>query len=198
MKTPKDQHYDELLILKTIAETLNQSNDMEQMLQKTLMKLLELTQMQTGWIFLLQKESVYELSADHRLPPALSRDDKNPMRCSDCLCQRLYVTGGLNQAVTIIECERLYNAITQCTGETHNLTHHATTPITVRGERLGLLNVGSPGKEHFSKEELTLLESVAYQLGTAIERVRLYEQKEKQAVDDISRFIINYYTIGTK
>ena len=35
------------------------------------------------------------------------------------------------------------------------------------GEKFGLLNVASPGKTHFSEEELVLLQSVAFQIGTA-------------------------------
>ena len=70
--------------------------------------------------------------------------------------------------------------------------------LTVQGKRLGLLNVGSPGKEHFSEGELALLQSVAYQIGTAVERTKLSEQREKQAVDSIARFIVDYYAKASK
>jgi two-component system, NarL family, sensor kinase len=172
VSTEKEQHYKDLLTLKTIAETLNQSHDLGMMLQVTLEKLLELTNMKTGWIFLVDDIPHYQLMADHHLPPALSRDDKDPMRCTDCLCLRLYWEGSMNESLTIIECERLHNAVSFCWGETHNLTHHATIPLTIRGENIGLLNVGSPGKEHFSDEELALLQSIAFQIGTAVERTR--------------------------
>ncbi|MCK0471688.1 GAF domain-containing protein [Halalkalibacter sp. APA_J-10(15)] len=189
----KEKHYKELTILKTIAETLNQNTNMQEMLQTTLEKLLDLTSLKTGWIFLIDDEPDYEHVADHNLPQALAQEDKEVMRCGVCLCLGLYWAGGLNSAVNMIECERLHNAKKYSWGDTGNLTHHATIPLTVRGERLGLLNVGSPGKESFNEEELTFLESVAYQIGTAIERTRLIEQKEKQAVDKIAQYIVNYY-----
>ncbi|MBX4149246.1 GAF domain-containing sensor histidine kinase [Paenibacillus lautus] len=198
MLCDKDQYVEELLILKTIAENLNQSNNMKQMLQTTLEKLLDLTQLETGWLFLIGDQPHYDQIADVNLPPALSRDNKKPMRCGDCLCLRLYWAGNLNESVTIIECERLHNAKKECWGETHNLTHHATIPLTVQGKRLGLLNVGSLGKEHFSEGELALLQSVAYQIGTAVERTKLSEQREKQAVDSIARFIVDYYAKASK
>lgn len=198
MLCDKDQYVEELLILKTIAENLNQSNDMKQMLQTTLEKLLDLTHLETGWLFLIEDQPHYDQIADVNLPPALSRDNKKPMRCGDCLCLRLYWAGNLNEPVTIIECERLHNAKKECWGETHNLTHHATIPLTVQGKRLGLLNVGSPGKEHFSEGELALLQSVAYQIGTAVERTKLSELREKQAVDSIARFIVDYYAKASK
>ncbi|RJE84777.1 GAF domain-containing protein [Paenibacillus sp. 1011MAR3C5] len=186
-------HYKELLILKTIAETLNQNHDMKPMLQSTLEKLLELTGLKTGWIFLADDEPIYHHVADHNLPPALARNDKESMRGEVCFCLQLYWRDSLNQAVNIIECERLHDSVKQSLGDTNNLTHHATVPLTICGERFGLLNVGSPGKEHFSDEELALLEGVAYQIGTAVERTRLLEQKEKLAVDNIARYIVDYY-----
>ena len=79
MLCDKDQYVEELLILKTIAENLNQSNDMKQMLQTTLEKLLDLTQLETGWLFLIGDQPHYDQIADVNLPPALSRDNKN--RC---------------------------------------------------------------------------------------------------------------------
>ncbi|MCV4230468.1 GAF domain-containing sensor histidine kinase [Virgibacillus sp. LDC1] len=198
MLCDKDQYVKELLILKTIAENLNQSNDMNQMLQTTLEKLLDLTHLETGWLFLVEDKPDYTKMADFNLPPALSWDNQKPMRCGDCLCLRMYWKGTLNEPVTIIECERLHNAKEQSWGETRNLTHHATIPLTVQGKRLGLLNVGSPGKAHFSEGELALLQSVAYQIGTAVERTKLSEQKEKQAVDSIARFIVDYYAKASK
>ncbi|RJX38525.1 GAF domain-containing protein [Paenibacillus pinisoli] len=185
--------YKDLLILKTIAETLNRNHDMRLMLQSTLEKLLELTGLKTGWIFLADDEPIYHHAADHNLPAALARNDKEPLRGEACFCLRLYWRDSLNQAVNIIECERLHDTATQSLGDMNNLTHHATVPLTICGERFGLLNVGSPGKEHFSDEELALLEGVAYQIGTAVERTRLLEQKEKLAVDNIARYIVDYY-----
>ncbi|MFF2888566.1 GAF domain-containing sensor histidine kinase [Paenibacillus sp. NPDC057967] len=184
--------YKDLLILKTIAETLNQNHDMKPMLQSTLEKLLELTGLKTGWIFLADDEPIYHHVADHNLPPVLARNNKESMRGEACFCLQLYWRDSLNQAVNIIECERLHNSGAQL-GDTNNLTHHATVPLTICGERFGLLNVGSPGKEHFSDEELALLEGVAYQIGTAVERTRLLEQREKLAVDNIARYIVDYY-----
>lgn len=193
MSKDQDQHYNELLILKTIAETLNQSNDIDQMLQSTLQKLLEVTGLETGWIFLMDDEQEYYNVADYNLPPALSRDEKKPIRCGECLCLELYWKGEIRHAVNIIECQRLHDAVTYSWGDTNNLTHHATIPLTVCGERIGLLNVGSPNKENFKDEELTLLEAVAFQIGTAVERTRLYEQKKQHAVDQMAQYMADYY-----
>jgi two-component system, NarL family, sensor kinase len=189
-----DRHHQELVTLKAIAETLNRSNNLQHMLQNTLEKLLEVTDLETGWIFLVDDDQSYRHVADHNLPPALCWGNKEPMHTGYCWCLGEYLEGNLNEAVNIMECKRLDDAVTHNWGDTHHLTHHATVPLTTRGESFGLLNVGSPGKEHFSEEELILLESVAYQIGTAVERTRLYEHKKKQEIDEVIRYIVDYYT----
>ncbi|WP_273852380.1 GAF domain-containing sensor histidine kinase [Guptibacillus spartinae] len=175
------RHERELLTLKTIAETLNRSTDLKPMLQAVLEDLLSVTGLKTGWIFLSNHKSHYTCEADVKLPAALTQNQKEPMCKGTCWCLNKFWGGRLNQAVNIIECKRLEDALYHQTGDTEGLTHHATVPLTAAGESFGVLNVGSPGKETFSDEELTLLESVAFQIGTAIKRTRLYQDEQKRA-----------------
>lgn len=175
------RHVRELLTLKTIAETLNRSSDLKPMLQGVLEDLLRVTGLKTGWIFLSNHKSHFTCEADVKLPAALAQKEKEPMCKGTCWCLNKYWDGRLNQAVNIIECKRLEDALHHKTGDTEGLTHHATVPLTAAGESFGVLNVGSPGKATFSEEELTLLESVAFQIGTAIKRIRLYQDEQKRA-----------------
>ena len=175
------RHELELLTLKTIAETLNRSTELKPMLQAVLEDLLSVTALTTGWIFLSTDKNKFTCEADVRLPAALAQKDKEPMCKGTCWCLNKYWDGRLNQAVNIIECKRLEDAMHYKTGDTEGLTHHATVPLTAAGESFGILNVGSPGKETFSDDELTLLESVAFQIGTAIKRIQLYQDEQKRA-----------------
>ncbi|TJY40858.1 GAF domain-containing sensor histidine kinase [Cohnella pontilimi] len=176
-----DRHVQELVTLKTIAESLNQSNDLTPMLNSVLKKLLELTGLTTGWIFLEDGPRHYRFVADHHLPPALQIDDKQPMRCGDCWCMDRYWAGRLKNAVNILNCKRIEDAIEHRTGDTYGITHHATVPLKAGNRRLGVMNVASPGKSKFTDEELALLEAVALQIGSAIERVRLFEAQQQRA-----------------
>src|SRR5699024_11927462 len=60
---------------------------------------------------------------------------------------------------------RLRNAVMYDWGDTNDITHHATVPLSDGEEQFGILNVAAPNKQYFSDDELTLLESVAYQIG---------------------------------
>lgn len=171
----------EMVTLKTIAETLNTSNDLNLMLDTVVGKLLELTGLTAGWMFLINERGDYTCVSDYNLPPALLRKDKEPMRTGTCWCVNRFKDGRLNHAVNIINCKRLEDAVEFQWGDTHDITHHATVPLRSGEKMLGLLNVAAPGKEHFSDSELALLQSVAYQIGSALERMRLYRAEQRRA-----------------
>lgn len=119
----------EMYTLKTIAETLNTSNDLNLMLDTVLGKLLELTGLTTGWVFLINNQGEYSCIADYSLPPALLHHDKEPMRCGSCWCVNRFRDGRLDNAVNIINCKRLEDAVDHQWGDTRDITHHATVPL---------------------------------------------------------------------
>lgn len=171
----------EMYTLKTIAETLNTSNDLSLMLDTVVGKLLGLTGLTTGWIFQIGVQGEYSCISDYGLPPALLHKGKQPMRCGTCWCVNRFRDGSLDNAVNIINCKRLEDAVDHQWGDTHDITHHATVPLRSGEKMLGLLNVAAPGKEHFSESELALLQAVAYQIGSAMERMRLYSAEQRRA-----------------
>jgi len=176
----KDRHLLELTTLKVIAETLNEAGNLGYMLNTVLEKLLDVTGLAAGWIFLIDGDGIYELAADRGLPPALTADAKRPMRCGSCWCMDRYRDGRLRDAVNILSCRRLEQAAAR-SGDTGGFTRHATVPLRVGGKRIGILNVMSPGKSNFYREELALLQAVAFQIGVAVERMRLREAERRRA-----------------
>lgn len=107
---PEETGIHELLTLKTIAETLNSSNEHRPMLDTVMGKLLDLTGNTAGWIFLSEEYMEYDCAADRGLPPALQRDNKQPMSCGSCWCLSRLWDEQLDRAVNILNCKRLSNA----------------------------------------------------------------------------------------
>jgi two-component system, NarL family, sensor kinase len=169
-------------ILKEIAELLNEGTDTKDVLSGVLKRLLQVTGLQTGWIFLIDENGAHQLAADEALPPALANDDHRRMCQGECWCVNKYNKRKLNKATNIMECKRIEDAIEEKAGETCGLTHHATVPLGAGSERFGILNVGSPYKTHFQKNELALLEAVAYQIGTALKRIKLTQREQETAL----------------
>lgn len=178
---PEEAGIHELLTLKTIAETLNGSNELRPMLDTVMGILLELTGNTAGWIFLSEEYMEYECAADRGLPPALQRENKQPMLCGSCWCLNRLWDDRLEYAVNILSCKRLSNARQYNWGDTLGITHHATIPLHSGERYLGLMNVAAPGKEHYNDSELALLQSVALQIGSAIERMQLYSTEQRRA-----------------
>ncbi|WP_026561153.1 GAF domain-containing sensor histidine kinase [Bacillus sp. J37] len=180
--TGTDKRIQDLNTLKIIAEKLNEATDIKDMLNDVLKELLHVTDLSTGWIFLIDKKGHYKLAADHDLPTGLTWKQKKPMCEGGCWCVDRYQAGRLKKAINIISCKRIEEAIEHNWGETNGITHHATVPLRAGKENFGLLNVASPNKKHFSEEELALLESVAFQIGTAIKRIQLVEKERAHAL----------------
>lgn len=180
---PREIRESELAALKEIAEMLNMTNDMDQMLNDVLAKLLEVTDFTTGWIFLIDDDVPGNTcAAHHNLPPALTAGNYALMCGEDCWCVERYRQRKLTHAVNIIECKRITYSVTRQLGSTEGITHHATVPLKAGKDRFGLLNVAQAGKEQFSEEELALLQAIALQIGTAINRIRLYQAQERNAM----------------
>jgi two-component system, NarL family, sensor kinase len=177
----KSDMKEEVWILKEIAELLNEGTEVESVLKEVLKKLLHATGFQTGWIFLIQNGSV-RLAAYESLPEALLANGCERMKRQHCWCVSRYNKGELNKASNIIECHRIESAIAEKGGDTGGLTHHATVPLMAGNERFGILNVGSPNKTYFEPGELALLEAIAFQIGTALKRIKLTQQEQEMAL----------------
>ncbi|WP_066174150.1 GAF domain-containing sensor histidine kinase [Bacillus marinisedimentorum] len=185
---------EELETLKAIAETLNRGENLEEMLRTALKELLHVTGLSTGWIFLIEEDGSFQLAADESLPQALENNRSELMCKGTCWCLSKYNDGRLNEAVNIIECKRIEDAIAGRIGDTAGITHHATVPIKAGEEKFGLLNVAAPHKTHFTTEELALLEAVSLQIGTAVNRMKLFHQQQIRAelfwkLGEISSFL---------
>jgi len=169
-------------ILKEIAELLNEETDMEKMLHGALHKLLEGTIFETGWIFFIDAKGQHELVAQENLPAALKNNNCMKLEKGGCWCVSSFRTGKLKKASNIIECKRIDNSGKTPIIENAGITHHATVPLQSGQERFGLLNVATPNTIRFAEGELALLESVAFQLGSAIKRFLLTKQEQEVAL----------------
>ncbi|MGO4371630.1 GAF domain-containing sensor histidine kinase [Paenibacillus sp. 2TAB19] len=189
----------QLSALKEIAELLNTTNDMKQMLSEVLGKLLQVTGFSTGWIFMMDESMESECQAAYGLPPALAANGQEAMCGEDCWCIERYRRNKLPHAVNTIECKRITYAIAEGLEEgTLGISHHATVPLKAGKDKFGLLNVAHPGKECFTEDELALLQAIAFQIGTAIKRIRLYQSQEQNALhySKLSDVIQRIHAIG--
>lgn len=175
----------ELSILNAIAKALNQSVDLDEALRSTLASVVDLFDLQTGWIWLLrEKTGESYLAAAQNLPPALAN---NPRRMEGrCYCLDTYRAGDLEGAanVNIITCSRLSGLV----DGTDGLRHHASIPLYAHGKKMGVMNVASTNWRELSAEDLRLLYTIGDLLGMAVERIRLHSKSAQMgAVEERNR-----------
>ena len=169
-------------LLKEIAELLNEETELQPMLQGALRKLLAGTRFETGWIFFINGRGKHEMIAHENLPEALAHDNCRYLCKGGCWCLSKFRNNELEKASNIIECQRIESANAADVGDNADITHHATVPLQSGHERFGLLNVASPNTVSFSDDDLALLESVAFQIGSSIKRIMLTKQEQEMAL----------------
>ncbi|MEO4054597.1 GAF domain-containing sensor histidine kinase [Solibacillus sp. CAU 1738] len=171
-----------ITILKEIAELLNEETEMIPMLKGALCKFLNGTKFDTGWIFFIDEKGKSKLVVHENLPEALEVNECEHLKKGGCWCVSRFRNNELDKASNIIECQRIESAIEANDGDTEGITHHATVPLQSGQERFGILNVASKNTVRFSEEELDLLESVAFQMGSAIKRIYLTNEQQEIAL----------------
>jgi two-component system, NarL family, sensor kinase len=158
--------------LYEIAANLNREFSLPAALRVSLQKTVQLLNLETGWIWLVQPDvkSVY-LAASYNLPPALSN---HPERLSGwCFCIEKYLSDDISKARNISEitCSRLKNI----KAGTRDLKFHATIPITVQGKKTGLINLVSKESQQLDDQQLALLNTISELVGIAIQRTRVQD-----------------------
>jgi len=166
----------ELAILNEVARALNTSVDLGTALAVALERVGALFSLETGWVWLLNEASGEPyLAAARNLPPALA--DNPALMEGHCWCLDSYRSGQLTDAanINVITCSRLRNLAEGTAG----LRCHASVPLYVRDEKLGMLNLVSADWRELEDGDLRLLHTIGDMLSIAVARARLYARSIK-------------------
>ncbi|HEY3249048.1 MAG TPA: GAF domain-containing sensor histidine kinase [bacterium] len=179
----------QMAVFRTIAEILNRSFTLREALDGALHRIVDLMDVRAGWIFLYDAEATsFRLAADVNLPAALAVAGKRRM-AGDCRCNQMLREGQLTEAINLIQCLRLEQALPQ-QPESHR---HATVPLIAQDEAVGILNLLLERGRTFTTEELDMLESLGHELAVTIQRARLFEKvrdQEQTARDLMQRLLV--------
>lgn len=161
---------EEVALLKAIAESLNEANDVTQAMAAILPRLSQVLGLKTAWAFRFDptRATFVEVGASG-LPPALARDNASALKSSWCECQDRMVNGRLDTAVNIVRCSRLRHA----EGDKQGLNFHASIPMKMNGRPLGILNVAAEGATVFTQPALDLLRAIGFHVAVTLDRASL-------------------------
>lgn len=172
------QHAAEFTRLHRLTQSLNQAQDLRELLEQSLPHIVQLIGLQTGWIFLRSEQGGFKLAARHDLPPALSYPGS--AWAADCSCQEMCLATQQRKPAFVIECSRLLHV----TGDKRSLAQHCTVPIVHENELLGILNVASNAHTRFNEAQLQLLAAIGQILGASISRLHLRDQVKIRRVQE--------------
>ena len=153
-------------------------DDVPQALARVLTLVADSLGLSTGWIWLCDEEAgeFYGVAAQN-LPPYLQ--DPVRMTGSTCWCIDGYRHGKIGpDDIDVMTCSRLTAVGPEATA---GLRCHVTVPLFFQGRPIGIMNVAAPSNRSLTVDETRMLSTVAHQIGLAVERGRLAEEKARLA-----------------
>ncbi len=167
---------EQLSILNTLATTVNQSLDLEELLGKALDEVLRLTEVDAGAIF-LQEETLgsLELLAHRGLSEEAARMASR-LGMLDGACGGVMETG---QIIVVPDLSR-YRGRRAESLRREKLNALVHVPLMAKGSTLGSMCVGTRCRREFGTEDQELLVAIGSQIAVAIENARLYSEVQRK------------------
>ncbi len=176
----------ELGTLYAIASTINQSLDLDYILDATLHKVLEVIQADASWIQLPDKDSdTLSLVAHRGFSQEMIRETKTAkVKLGEGLTGKIVQSGEPIIVDNVSDDPRLdLKSVKQET-----VYGAVGVPIKLRDRPLGVLGVFNRSPRQLTAQETQLLTAIGHQLGVAIENTRLIEETaEVEILQELDR-----------
>ncbi|MEB3197233.1 MAG: diguanylate cyclase [Candidatus Sericytochromatia bacterium] len=178
----------QLEMLNQLAEKINETLVVEEVLNLVVRLTLEVTHAERGFLMLLD-----ELAGEHQLvcKAAFDRDGKALLeeRISRSICDKVLTTG---QAITVVDALADEEFQTSKSIMSLNLRTLMCVPLQAKGRNLGVLYVDSQAVvSTFSERDLDLLRAIAGHSSGAIENATLYTRLNQRA-DELEKALDMY------
>ncbi|MFQ5455145.1 MAG: GAF domain-containing protein [Nitrospirota bacterium] len=168
----------ELSALNVIATTVNQSLDLQIILENTLNKIMEVLDIDGGAVRVWNDEKEKLVLRAYRGISNSAADSVMELNWGEELAGEAAKS---NKPILIYDTKKDVN-LNKNIFIKEGYRSIAYVPITSRNQVVGVLNVASLNPRSFSEKDSQLLSSIGSQMGTAIENAKLFEKSEKLAV----------------
>ncbi|HLW52397.1 MAG TPA: PAS domain S-box protein [Candidatus Angelobacter sp.] len=173
----------ELYVLNNIAVTFNQSFDLDEILQLTLLQIVELLSTDTAALYLFDEDSssLGKKGAYGHRSSWLKESERFPLPAD-------FVDAIKLEHAEIIDHEHLQRMpdIVKRMVEAEGLNSWIWVMLWRKEKLLGVLATSSRTSRHFNASEESVLIAVGRQLATTIEKIQLYHET-KRAYEDLRR-----------
>lgn len=169
----RDKEHQQLLMLNKIGEAVNQSLELDAVLNRALDQVLELLRLESGEVRLIENGQLILRAARHVSEQFLATERVIPM--GQCLCGKAAQTGQIVAVEDIGKQPMLANTACAC----ERFRSVLSVPVRTADRVVGVIHVASKESRTFDSNERDLLMAVGQQIGVAIEKARLLAQLKK-------------------
>jgi len=166
----------QLRTLNAVAAILTESLQLEQILNDALDKVLEVTGMQAGLIFSLDKQDQALILTASRGAWKASVAGADRLKLGEGFCGQVARSGELMVASGSCPAPCATGLAVQEEG----MHAHLIVPLKSKGEVQGVLTVTTQAPRQFLAEELELMTALGNEIGVAIENARLHQDIARQ------------------
>ncbi len=169
--------HNEISALYNVASVASASLDLDTILERSLDRVLATMKSDKGVIHLLDEaEKTLRLAAQQGIPPDVMAQI-DPVVSGNGLVGWVFDHGKPLIIPYMANDPRAPQAV-----RTNDVHTYVGVPMRAKGKVLGVFSVFGEAGHQFCVEEMTLLASIADQVGVAVENARLYQQAEQLAV----------------
>ncbi len=182
----------ELAALNTIAVTVSQYLDLDQVLNNALDVTLQVMGIEAGGIYLLDEKADLLVVRALRGFSAKFAAAIDGLRVGEGYSGRVIQTGKPIIVKDISQDERL-SRVAEWKKDVHSM---AIIPLSSKGKTLGVMFVATEGTCELVDSEFQLLISIGRQIGVAVDNARLFKAEQRRAeqfrlIGEVSRHIIS-------
>jgi len=162
----------DLTAVNLISKTLSSSIDLKEVLENTLAQVLQLMDIETGWIYLLDEEKqVLRCAYSHGIPEKVAYSIKE-LRIGEGIAGRMAERG----EPIIIENASKDPRISSLIFKKQGIRSFASIPLFSRTRLIGVMNIGSLGERIISPGDERLLITIGVHMGTVMENILLFQE----------------------
>jgi two-component system sensor histidine kinase DegS len=160
-----------LRAINAVTAIVTGSLELEQILNDALDKALEVTGLDAGLIFFLEKQSQELILVAYRGVSTESATGVDRLNLGEGFCGRVAQSG----EPMVVQDSSRDPRLTRLAVWEEGLRGQIIVPLTSKGEVQGVLAVATRDARQFLPEELELITAIGNQIGVAIENARLYD-----------------------
>lgn len=166
-----------LATLNVIGTIVNQSLNLNKILNDVIDKLIEIVDVDMAGIFLLEKD-LFVLKANRNLPEELIKS----IRTDRNLIQFILNHNKNNNLPTSINFFDFPAFTIEAVKQLNIKFFHML--LKVKGRTIGIMPLGIYKQKHFTETDIELIQSISNQIAVAVENARLYELVQSQRIEE--------------